>query len=283
MITKVTIDKGEIHTEFNLKNKHLAIVYGDWKEKKALVDAFDLLQYTVTNGDAVDIDAAYHYELFIEGVGMVEYALSPNGEELKFPPDKRKTTILKKEILDGVVTWDVHKDVWSNKQAKDYFKYLACNMPKMSLFRLVLIVLQKFISEKHTIIGEKLFRIVNYIEDIKIPSISTTLIQRQRANVDADMFYGIMNNALNCNVSILQDIDSFVNPIFMKKMLEDLRPSIRGQFILFTNNLELMCMEDAAQYVFFAVNGKVKCTRDYNFRTFKNNSIREKYLKGCYC
>lgn len=283
MITKVTIDKSGIHTEFNLKNNHLTIVYGDWKEKKVLVDAFEFLQYIVTNGDAVDIDATYHYELFIEKVGMVEYTHSPNGEELKFPPEKRRTIILKKEIRDGVATWEVHKDVWPNKQAKDYFNYLTCDMPKTSLLRLVLIVLEKFISEKHTIIGEKLFRIANYFEDIKIPSISTMLIKRQQANVDADMFYGVMNNALIGNVSVVQDIDSFVNPIFMKKLLEDLSSSIRGQFILFTNNLELMCMEDAAQYVFFAVNGKVKCTRDYNFRTFKNNNIREKYLKGCYC
>lgn len=283
MITKITIDKGIIHTEFNLKNKHLAIVYGDWKEKKALVDAFELLQYTVTNGDAIDLDATYRYELAIEGVGMVEYMLSSNGEELKFPPEKRKTTILKRENYKGTVTWDVHKDVWPNKQAKDYFNYLASDMPKTSLLHLMVIVLQKFISERHTVVGEKIFRIINYIEDIKIPSISTTFIKRQRASVDADMFCEVMNNAINGKVSIEQNIDSFVNPIFMKKMLEDVKLSIRGQFILFTNNLELMCMDDAAQYVFFAVNGKVKCTKDYNFRTFKNNNIRDKYLKGCYC
>lgn len=283
MINRVVIDKGIIRTEFNLKNKHLAIVFGDWNEKKALIDAFEILQHTVTDGNAVDIDAAYCYELDIKGVGMVEYTISPNGEELKFPPDKRKTTILKRENRRGVVTWDVHKGVWTNKQARDYFSYLASDKPKMSLLRLVVIALQKFISERHAAVGEKIFRIVNYIEDIKIPSMATMLVERQQASADADMLCGVINNAVKGNVSIVQDVDSFVNPIFVKKMLEDVKPSILGQFILFTNNLELMCMEGAAQHVFFAVNGKVKCTRDYDFRTFKNNSIREKYLKGYYC
>lgn len=283
MINRVTVDKGIIRTEFNLKNKHLAIVFGDWNEKKALIDAFKILQHTVTDGNVVDLDAAYCYELDIKGVGIVEYTISPNGEELKFPPDKRKTTILKRENSRGVVTWDVHKGVWTNKKARDYFSYLASDKPKMSLLRLVIIALQKFISERHVAVGEKIFRIVNYIEDIKIPSMATMLVKRQQASADADMLCGVTNNAVKGNVSIVQDIDSFVNPVFVKKMLEDVKPSILGQFILFTNNLELMCMEGAAQHVFFAVNGKVKCTRDYDFRTFKNNSIREKYLKGYYC
>ena len=84
----------------------------------------------------------------------------------------------------------------------------------------------------------------------------------------------------------IDEIDSGIHDLLMKKVVEELEESINGQCIVTTHNtllLELL----PQKYIYIInsdVNGRksINCIADYNSRTQKNNNMRNKYLRGDY-
>lgn len=84
----------------------------------------------------------------------------------------------------------------------------------------------------------------------------------------------------------IDEIDSGIHDLLMKKVVEALEESINGQCIVTTHNTLLL--ESLPQkYIYIIssdVNGQksINCISDYNLRTQQNNNIRNKYLRGDY-
>jgi AAA15 family ATPase/GTPase len=86
---------------------------------------------------------------------------------------------------------------------------------------------------------------------------------------------------------ILDEADSGIHDILFKKILQDIRPYIRGQIIMTSHNTVLMESEFAHSATYFMdelENGKkvIRSVSDYEKRTFQANNIRSKYLNDEY-
>ncbi len=88
-------------------------------------------------------------------------------------------------------------------------------------------------------------------------------------------------------IVILDEADSGIHDILFKKILQDIRPYIRGQIIMTSHNTVLMESEFAHSATYFMdelENGKkvIRSVSDYEKRTFQANNIRSKYLNDEY-
>lgn len=301
MITKVMLKNVNMFKDacFELKNKHLAIVFGDWKEKDKLANSFQWLKYMVTDGDGRAImdcyngkrNATFSFEFDIDEVGIGEYTFAVNmfgevvNEKLFCTMDKRRSTLFEKTCNGSQIIIKVHNSVWTDLETKAVFNYLTADkdMRFKSVFSILHQTLDRFILKKQTNISKKIISIAQYIESIDIPTFEHMLEVRRHTNDEGKLFNNIFNISANDGVVVLKDVDSLVNPLSFKALLETVEPHLEGQLIVFTNNLELMQIENASKYLFFLTEQKIKSIKDYDFRTFKNNNIREKYIKGCYC
>ena len=84
----------------------------------------------------------------------------------------------------------------------------------------------------------------------------------------------------------IDEIDSGIHDLLMKKVVEALEESINGQCIVTTHNtllLELL----PQKYIYIIssnIDGQksINCISEYSLRTQQNNNMRNKYLRGDY-
>lgn len=84
----------------------------------------------------------------------------------------------------------------------------------------------------------------------------------------------------------IDEIDSGVHDLLMKNLIESMKDSVEGQFIVTTHNTLLMesSLPENTYIIRVDANGNksIDCIAEYKQRTHKNNSIRSKYLRGDY-
>lgn len=285
MITKVTIDKGEIHIEFNLKNRHLAIVYGDWQKKEELINSFKLLKEIVEFGRdehvAYDSEQRCSFVFDIPDIGKVEYQFSVDWGEVKeemlaYKLNSRRVVVFSKK--DGNV--NLHRELFKSKKCK---KIIDVELMKNSLSTLKLCknVFGAYLW-KHNILEDKLNKLLCYIESIKVHNAGYLRLMRNIQKSEMSTIKRFM--PLCYEVDVVDGIDGIINPLLLKEVLTKAQEEklLTGQLILFYNSLELMEMPDARNFVFLAGTDGVKCVKDYERRTFKNNNVRSRYLAGDY-
>lgn len=93
--------------------------------------------------------------------------------------------------------------------------------------------------------------------------------------------------AVNGRTVIIDEFDSGIHDLLIKKLLLSVNKYIKGQLILTTHNTLLMESGLENDSLYFIVvdeygNKEIKCLADYDKRTHPNNNIRSLYLKGVY-
>lgn len=88
------------------------------------------------------------------------------------------------------------------------------------------------------------------------------------------------------NVACIDEIDSGIHDILIKKLLDGLSDVIKGQLIITTHNtLLLEVLKPKYTYIInidARANKSIDCINDFPKRTQKTNNIRDKYLRGDY-
>lgn len=288
MITEIKIEKNDASTfVFDLKDKHLAVVYGDWQKKKELINSIKLLKEMVEFGynETVDIDYCcgrkYSFKFDIPDVGKVEYKFSVDiskitEEMLAYKLNSRRVVVF--SMKDGNV--NLHHELFKRKNIK---KIMDVELMKN---RLSILKLCKNVFEiclwNHSNLEEKLEKLLYHIEGIEIPDVGHLRLIRNIQKSEMAAIEKFM--PLYYQVAVVDGIDGIINPLLLKEVLTKAQEKklLTGQLILFYNSLELMEMSDARNFVFFAGADGVKCAKDYERRTFKNNNVRCRYLAGDY-
>lgn len=288
MITEIKIEKNDASTfVFDLKDKHLAVVYGDWQKKKELINNIKLLKEMVEFGynETVDIDYCcgrkYSFKFDIPDVGKVEYKFSVDiskitEEMLAYKLNSRRVVVF--SMKDGNV--NLHHELFKRKNIK---KIMDVELMKN---RLSILKLCKNVFEvclwNHSNLEEKLEKLLYHIEGIEIPDVGHLRLIRNIQKSEMAAIEKFM--PLYYQVAVVDGIDGIINPLLLKEVLTKAQEKklLTGQLILFYNSLELMEMPDARNFVFFAGADGVKCVKDYERRTFKNNNVRCRYLAGDY-
>lgn len=288
MITEIKIEKNDASTfVFDLKDKHLAVVYGDWQKKEELINSIKLLKEMVEFGynENVDINCycgqRYSFKFDIPNVGKVEYKFSVDvskitEEMLAYKLNSRRVVVF--SMKDGNV--NLHHELFKRKNIK---KIMDVELMKN---RLSILKLCKNVFEvclwNHSNLEEKLEKLLYHIEGIEIPDVGHLRLIR---NIQKSEMAAIEDFMPFCyEVAVVDGIDGIINPLLLKEVLTKAQEEklLTGQLILFYNSLELMEMSDARNFVFFAGADGVKCVKDYERRTFKNNNVRCRYLAGDY-
>lgn len=288
MITEIKIEKNDASTfVFDLKDKHLAVVYGDWQKKEELINSIKLLKEMVEFGynENVDINCycgqRYSFKFDIPNVGKVEYKFSVDvskitEEMLAYKLNSRRVVVF--SMKDGNV--NLHHELFKRKNIK---KIMDVELMKN---RLSILKLCKNVFEvclwNHSNLEEKLEKLLYYIESIEIPNVGYLRLIRNIQKSEMAAIEKFM--PLYYQVAVVDGIDGIINPLLLKEVLTKAQEKklLTGQLILFYNSLELMEMSDARNFVFFAGADGVKCVKDYERRTFKNNNVRCRYLAGDY-
>ena len=288
MITEIKIEKNDASTfVFDLKDKHLAVVYGDWQKKKELINSIKLLKEMAEFGynETVDIDYCcgrkYSFQFDIPDVGKVEYKFSVDiskitEEMLAYKLNSRRVVVF--SMKDGNV--NLHRELFKRKNIK---KIMDVELMKN---RLSILKLCKNVFEvclwNHSNLEEKLEKLLYHIEGIEIPDVGHLRLIRNIQKSEMAAIEKFM--PLYYQVAVVDGIDGIINPLLLKEVLTKAQEKklLTGQLILFYNSLELMEMSDARNFVFFAGADGVKCVKDYERRTFKNNNVRCRYLAGDY-
>lgn len=288
MITEIKIEKNDASTfVFDLKDKHLAVVYGDWQKKEELLNSIKLLKEMVELGHGETVPPEYRSEqrypftFDIPDIGKVEYRFSVDmgkvtEEMLACKLNSRRIVVFSKK--DGNV--NLHRELFKNKKCKKIIDVELMNN-RLSILKLCKNVFDAYFWN-HSNLEEKLDKLLHYIESIKVPNVGYLRLMRniQQSEMSAiEMFM-----PLCYEVTVVDGIDSIINPLLLKEVLTKAQEEklLTGQLILFYNSLELMEMPDARNIVFFAGTDGVKCVKDYERRTFKNNNVRSRYLAGDY-
>lgn len=86
---------------------------------------------------------------------------------------------------------------------------------------------------------------------------------------------------------IIDEIESGIHDLLMKKILKEIVPHIKGQLIVTTHNTSIMELENIRASIYIITennlaNKMVRCIDDYDQRTFQQNNIRNRYLDNCY-
>ena len=288
MITEIKIEKNDASTfVFDLKDKHLAVVYGDWQKKEELLNSIKLLKEMVELGHGETVppeyrsEQRYSFTFDIPDIGKVEYRFSVDvgkvtEEMLACKLNSRRVVVFSKK--DGNV--NLHRELFKNKKCKKIIDVELMNN-RLSILKLCKNVFDAYFWN-HSNLEEKLDKLLHYIESIKVPNVGYLRLMRniQQSEMSAiEMFM-----PLCYEVTVVDGIDSIINPLLLKEVLTKAQEEklLTGQLILFYNSLELMEMPDARNIVFFAGTDGVKCVKDYERRTFKNNNVRCRYLAGAY-
>lgn len=288
MITEIKIEKNDASTfVFDLKDKHLAVVYGDWQKKEELLNSIKLLKEMVELGHGETVppeyrsEQRYSFTFDIQDIGKVEYRFSVDvgkvtEEMLVCKLNSRRVVVFSKK--DGNV--NLHRELFKNKKCKKIIDVELMNN-RFSILKLCKNVFDAYFWN-HSNLEEKLDKLLHYIESIKVPNVGYLRLMRniQQSEMSAiEMFM-----PLCYEVTVVDGIDSIINPLLLKEVLTKAQEEklLTGQLILFYNSLELMEMPDARNFVFLAGADGVKCVKDYERRTFKNNNVRCRYLAGDY-
>ncbi len=288
MITEIKIEKNDASTlVFNLKDKHLAVVYGDWQKKEELITSIKLLKDMVEFGcnENAEIDYCcgrrYSFKFDIPNIGKVEYKFSVDiskvtEEMLAYKLNSRRVVVF--SMKDGNV--NLHRELFKRKNVK---KIIDVELMKnrLSILKLCKNVF-KVCLWNHSNLEEKLDKLLYYIEGIEIPDVGHLRLIRNIQKSEMAAIEKFM--PLYYQVAVVDGIDGIINPLLLKEVLTKAQEKklLTGQLILFYNSLELMEMSDARNFVFFAGADGVKCVKDYERRTFKNNNVRCRYLAGDY-
>lgn len=287
MITEIKIEKNDASTlVFNLKDKHLAVVYGDWQKKEELITSIKLLKDMVEFGcnENAEIDYCcgrrYSFKFDIPNIGKVEYKFSVDiskvtEEMLAYKLNSRRVVVFSKK--DGNV--NLHRELFKRKNVK---KIIDVELMKnrLSILKLCKNMFKVYLWN-YSNLEEKLDKLLYYIEGIKIPNVGYLRLMR---NIQKSEMAIIEKFMPFHQVTVVDGIDGIINPLLLKEVLTKAQEEklLTGQLILFYNSLELMEMPDARNFVFFAGADGVKCVKDYERRTFKNNNVRSRYLAGDY-
>lgn len=295
MITEIKIEKktklvlNDVSTlVFDLKDKHLAVVYGDWQKKEELINSIKLLKEMVEFGRDENVPVEYcrgqrySFTFDIPNIGKVEYQFSVEvgsvtEEMLAYKLNSRKVVVFSKK-KDGSV--NLHRELFKNEKCR---KIIDVELMKnrLSILKLCKNVFD-FYLWKHSNLEEKLDKLLYYIESIKVPNVSEVLDVRNSKKSEMAAIEDFMPFCYE--VAVVDGIDGIINPLLLKEVLTKAQEEklLTGQLILFYNSLELMEMPDARNFVFLAGADGVKCVKDYERRTFKNNNVRCRYLAGDY-
>lgn len=288
MITEIKIEKNDASTfVFDLKDKHLAVVYGDWQKKEELLNSIKLLKEMVELGHGETVppeyrsEQRYSFTFDIPDIGKVEYRFSVDvgkvtEEMLACKLNSRRVVVFSKK--DGNV--NLHRELFKNKKCKKIIDVELMNN-RLSILKLCKNVFDAYFWN-HSNLEEKLDKLLHYIESIKVPNVGYLRLMRniQQSEMSAiEMFMPFCYE-----VAVVDGIDGIINPLLLKEVLTKAQEEklLTGQLILFYNSLELMEMPDARNFVFLAGADGVKCVKDYERRTFKNNNVRCRYLAGDY-
>lgn len=97
----------------------------------------------------------------------------------------------------------------------------------------------------------------------------------------------LLLNAMVGGTVIIDEIETGIHDLLMKKILEEVIPHIQGQLIVTSHNTTLMEIQNVRASVYIITeddmaNKKIRCIDDYDERTFQQNNIRRKYLDDQY-
>lgn len=86
-------------------------------------------------------------------------------------------------------------------------------------------------------------------------------------------------------VVILDEAEANIHDLLFQKLLEEIRPILKGQVIMTTHNTMLMEASFAREATYILSvdpdnpsDKKIRCISDYRKRTYAANNIRNKYL-----
>lgn len=99
--------------------------------------------------------------------------------------------------------------------------------------------------------------------------------------------FPLLLNAMMGGTVVIDEIETGIHDMLMKKILDEIVPHIKGQLIITSHNTSLMEMENALSSVYILkedemANKTIKCINSYDERTYQQNSIRKKYLDNKY-
>lgn len=94
-------------------------------------------------------------------------------------------------------------------------------------------------------------------------------------------------SALLGNIAIVDEIDTGIHDLLFKKIIEEIKPLLKGQLIITSHNTTLLEINSIRDNVYFitedeTANKFIKCTTDYKERTYQQNNMRNKYLNNAY-
>lgn len=86
---------------------------------------------------------------------------------------------------------------------------------------------------------------------------------------------------------VIDEIETGIHDFLMKKILEELIPSIQGQLIVTSHNTSLMEIDNIRASVYIIkedtmANKEILCIDNYEQRTYQQNNIRERYKNNAY-
>lgn len=93
--------------------------------------------------------------------------------------------------------------------------------------------------------------------------------------------------AISGGTAIVDEIDTGIHDLLMKKIIEDALPYIQGQLIVTTHNTALMEIKNIQTYTYIIsedseANKLIRCIDDYPSRTYHLNNVRDKYFDDAY-
>ena len=93
--------------------------------------------------------------------------------------------------------------------------------------------------------------------------------------------------AISGGTAIVDEIDTGIHDLLMKKIIEDALPYIKGQLIVTTHNTALMEISNIQTYTYIIsedanANKTIRCIDDYENRTYQLNNVRDKYFSDAY-
>lgn len=93
--------------------------------------------------------------------------------------------------------------------------------------------------------------------------------------------------AIEGNVVVIDELDTGIHDLLVHKILNDIIPSIKGQFIITTHNTMLLDSNISPEYIYTFLldknaNKELVAITEFENRTHPNLNYRNRYLKGMY-
>ena len=284
MITQIRINNVEPFKNivWNLKGKHLAIVYGDYMVNKLLFETLKFLKSIfntngIHSGFFSKLNPELEFSLENENYGKTIYKIMLDNkgiieEKLECTLNQRKSKVFSRKSNGEIF---VNKDVFADSESKKRFKMITSvninEFKRHSIMNLIVDIVSKKIEKSYA--AEKILNLYTEINLMKLNAFENVVYMNE-----TDMLRDLLKDSLEGNISINEHTDVLVNPVLLKNVLEQIENKITGQLILFSNTLELMEMKTARENVYFANYNEVICANKFNFRVFKNNNVKNIYL-----